>query len=57
MTVTLGTPTLVYIHLYGVYQDGKSDEYYVPAYSFPVSGIADNLRYQVPEKVIVPVVQ
>ena len=36
VTVNLGEPTVEYIHIYGEWKDGKYDEYYVPAYVFPV---------------------
>lgn len=32
----LGEPTLEYVHIYGEWKNGKSDEYFVPAYVFPV---------------------
>ena len=34
--LTLGEPTLEHVHIYGEWKNGKSDEYFVPAYVFPV---------------------
>jgi hypothetical protein len=34
--LTLGEPTLSYVTMYGEWKDGKTEEYYVPAYIFPV---------------------
>ena len=32
----LGEPSLNYVTIYGEWKDGKSEEYYVPAYIFPI---------------------
>ncbi len=32
----LDEPTLNYVTIYGEWKDGKTEEYYVPAYIFPV---------------------
>lgn len=34
--ITLGEPTLGYVHLFGEWKNGASSEYFVPAYIFPV---------------------
>lgn len=34
--LTLGEPSLNYVTIYGEWKDGKTEEYYVPAYIFPI---------------------
>lgn len=52
--IPLGEPTLQYVHIYGEWKDGKSDEYYVPAYVFPVQNKPEGSYMQ--DAVIVPAV-
>jgi hypothetical protein len=52
--LSLGEPTLEYVHVYSEWKDGKSDEYYVPAYVFPILEKPEGSYLQ--DAVIVPVV-
>lgn len=53
--LTLGEPTLEYVDIYGEWRDGKSEEYYVPAYVFPVENPPK--EGYVPATIIVPLVE
>lgn len=52
--ISLGEPTFQYVHVYGEWKNGKSDEYYVPAYVFPVLNKPDGSYLQ--DSVIIPLV-
>lgn len=54
VTIHLGEPVLQYVHLYGEWKDGKADEYYVPAYVFPVLDKPEGSYLQ--DTVIIPLV-
>lgn len=52
--VRLGEPVIQYVHVYGEWKDGKSDEYYVPAYVFPVLDKPEGSYLR--DSIIIPVV-
>ncbi len=54
VTLTLGDPTLEYVQIYGEWKNGKSEEYYVPAYVFPVENRPE--ESYISNTVIVPLV-
>lgn len=55
VNLTLGEPTIEYVHIYGEWKDNKADEYYVPAYVFPVINKPEGSYIQ--DNVILPLVQ
>lgn len=54
--ISLGEPKLTYIHIYGEWKNGRSEEYYVPAYVFPVLNPPTD-AYYMQNQIIVPLVQ
>jgi hypothetical protein len=54
--ISLDTPVLQYVHVYGEWKDGVSPEYYIPAYVFPVKKDATIMGY-VPDQIIIPAVE
>jgi|GEM_PF-4058936 len=54
--VSLDTPTLQYVHVYGEWKDGVSPEYYIPAYVFPVKKDTTTTGY-IPEQITVPALE
>lgn len=53
--LSLGEPTLNYVTIYGEWKDGKTEEYYVPAYVFPVEN-APKEGYA-PQTIVIPLVE
>jgi hypothetical protein len=53
--LTLSEPSLNYVTIYGEWKDGKTEEYYVPAYVFPVEN-APKEGYA-PQTIIIPLVE
>lgn len=56
--VSLGEPKLGYLHVYGEWKNGRSDEFLVPAWIFPVTGKPDttNSYYYTPTFITIPLV-
>lgn len=54
--INLGEPKLTYVHIYGEWKNGRSEEYYVPAYIFPVMN-APTDAYYMQNQIVVPLVQ
>ncbi len=54
--ISLATPSLQYVHVYGEWKDGVSPEYYIPAYVFPVKKDATITGY-IPDQIIIPAVE
>ncbi len=52
--LSLGEPTLQYVHIYGEWKNGKSDEYFVPSYVFPVENRPKD--GYAPETITIPLV-
>lgn len=53
--LTLGEPALSYVTIYGEWKDGKSEEYYVPAYIFPVENPPK--EGYAPSNIIIPLIE
>lgn len=54
--IELSAPKLSYIHVYGEWKNGRSEEYYVPAYVFPIKNPPEN-AYYIPTSITIPLVQ
>jgi len=55
VNLTLGEPTLGYTHIYGEWQNGKTTEYFVPAYIFPVKN--PPTEGYAPNTIVIPLVE
>jgi hypothetical protein len=53
--LTLGEPILSYVTIYGEWKNGKTEEYYVPAFVFPVENPPK--EGYAPSNIIVPFVE
>ncbi len=53
--LTLGEPSLSYVTIYGEWKNGRSEEFYVPAYIFPVENPPK--EGYAPQTIIIPLVE
>jgi hypothetical protein len=55
VNISLGEPTLGYAHIFGEWKNGKTTEYLVPAYIFPVKNPPK--EGYAPNTIVIPLVE